>query len=58
MDIIGALWIIWLIVWIAAAFAVKPTQRREAAASRLIVSLAMLAGAVLLGVPRSLGHAF
>jgi protein-S-isoprenylcysteine O-methyltransferase Ste14 len=56
MKIIGALWIAWLIYWIASAWAVKEDRRKEAPASRLIHDAAMLAGAVLLGVPHLLGR--
>jgi protein-S-isoprenylcysteine O-methyltransferase Ste14 len=57
MRIIGALWIGWLIFWIAASLSVKQTQRRESRNSRLIHGVAMLVGAVLLGVPNILGRA-
>lgn len=57
MNLIGALWLIWLIAWIGAAGAVKPTLRKESRVSRLIHGTAMMMGAALLGVPHLLGHA-
>lgn len=55
MKIIGALWLIWLAIWIGAALSVKHTRRIESRMSRLIHGAAMLAGAVLLAMPNLLG---
>ena len=57
MKIIGALWLTWLAIWIVTAFRVKHTQRIESRGSRLVHDAAMLAGALLLAVPRILGPA-
>src|SRR5579862_4839552 len=58
MKIIGVLWLSWLLYWVVAARSAKQNQRQEPRASRLIHGAAMLIGAVLLGAPRILGHAF
>jgi protein-S-isoprenylcysteine O-methyltransferase Ste14 len=58
MFVIGTLWIVWLVIWIAAARVSKQTQRREALGSRFVHSAAMLIGGVVLGVPNILGRLF
>jgi F0F1-type ATP synthase membrane subunit c/vacuolar-type H+-ATPase subunit K len=53
--LVPALWVIWLIIWIAAARGTKATQRQEDVRSRLSHQVPLIAGAVLLGVPHILG---
>lgn len=55
--LVPALWVIWLIFWGVAAFGTKPAVRREDVGSRLAYSVPLVAGALLLGVPRILGPA-
>lgn len=55
--LIPALWLIWLIIWIVAAFRAKATQRQESFASRLTHYVPMAVGAVTLGWPHILGPA-
>src|SRR5579872_546739 len=54
-SLIPALWLIWLVFWIAAALGVKETQRHESAVSRLSHHIPFILGGVLLGWPRILG---
>lgn len=47
-DPITIAWLIWLVVWIGAAFRVKRVARRESTASRAAFWMPLLVGAVLL----------
>src|ERR1700686_2537488 len=49
---IGALWIIWMIGWIAAASDVKRTRWREPARTRALHAIPIVLCAVLLMAPR------
>ncbi len=42
------LWIVWVVVWLAAAFFSKPTLRREGLAGALVQRIVLLAGYLLL----------
>lgn len=54
-SLIPALWLLWLVFWIAAALGAKETQRQESAVSRLSHHIPFILGGVLLGWPRILG---
>jgi protein-S-isoprenylcysteine O-methyltransferase Ste14 len=52
--LIGFLWIVWLVVWTAAAFYVKRTRRREPFGAMLVERVPVVAGFVVLVAPRRL----
>jgi len=51
-TLIIALWVIWLIVWTSAAFAVKRTQRRERLGPTLVERVPVIAGFLVLVLSR------
>jgi len=53
--LVPAMWLAWIAYWAFAARAVKQTERIEDARSRLSHRLPLLAGAVIMTVPRLLG---
>jgi protein-S-isoprenylcysteine O-methyltransferase Ste14 len=55
--LIPALWIAWLVYWVAAARSAKETQRRESARSRATHYVPLILGGVMLGFPNVLGAA-
>lgn len=57
VALIPALWLIWIAIWILAAFGTKQTVRREGASSRLGHGVLVVAGALMLGKPYFLGPA-
>jgi Isoprenylcysteine carboxyl methyltransferase (ICMT) family len=52
-GLITFLWIAWLLYWLLSALNAKTTQRRESIVSRLTYVVPMLAGAWLIGAPRT-----
>jgi protein-S-isoprenylcysteine O-methyltransferase Ste14 len=61
-TLIAVLWIIWLVVWTAAAFFVKRTQRKEPLGTMLIERVPVVAGMLVLirphWLPPALHHRF
>jgi protein-S-isoprenylcysteine O-methyltransferase Ste14 len=53
---LGVLWLAWLAYWMAAARDVKPAQRQESHASRLVTIALIMPAAVLLAVPGARLH--
>jgi protein-S-isoprenylcysteine O-methyltransferase Ste14 len=53
-TLIIVLWIIWLVVWTAAAFFVKRTQRKEPLGTMLCERVPVIAGFLMLVLPRRL----
>jgi protein-S-isoprenylcysteine O-methyltransferase Ste14 len=51
-GLIAALWLIWLLYWIAAARDAKHTRRRESLASRATHLVPFALGGALLAIPR------
>jgi protein-S-isoprenylcysteine O-methyltransferase Ste14 len=51
-TLIVVLWVIWLVVWTAAAFFVKRTQRKEPLGAILYERVPVIAGAVMLVWPQ------
>jgi protein-S-isoprenylcysteine O-methyltransferase Ste14 len=50
-TVVGSLWLVWALYWLASAANVKATQRRESFASRSTHLAAMVLAAVLLSAP-------
>ncbi len=48
---IEVLWVGWMVVWLAASFTVKPTERREQAVSRVLTSAPLVICAALFVLP-------
>jgi protein-S-isoprenylcysteine O-methyltransferase Ste14 len=53
--LVPGLWLTWLVVWALWARNVKPTRRRESAASRATHIVPLALAAILLAVPRLAG---
>ncbi|HTW36994.1 MAG TPA: isoprenylcysteine carboxylmethyltransferase family protein [Steroidobacteraceae bacterium] len=51
-QLIGGLWLLWLIYWVIAALRTKPTREHEPAWARMLFLLVMLIVAVLLAAHR------
>ena len=51
-TLIIALWVVWVVVWTAAAFFVKRTRRRERLGPTIIERLPLLAGVWMLALAR------
>jgi protein-S-isoprenylcysteine O-methyltransferase Ste14 len=47
-QLIGGLWLLWLVFWIVAALRTKPTREREPAWQRMVLLIVLLVAAVLL----------
>src|SRR5579864_2992148 len=56
-SIIPTLWLLWIGYWAISARGTKPVERREDPRSRLVYTVPMLLGAVLLAVPHIAGPA-
>lgn len=56
-SIIPTLWLLWIGYWAISARGTKPAERREDPGSRLVYTVPMLLGAVLLAVPHIAGPA-
>ena len=48
-QLIGALWLAWLLYWVVSALRSKPTARRESPGSRLASVIPMVIGGLLIG---------
>ena len=61
-TLIVALWIVWLVVWTAAAFFVKRTQRKEPLRTMLVERVPVVVGMLMLirphWLPPALNHRF
>jgi protein-S-isoprenylcysteine O-methyltransferase Ste14 len=55
--LIPVLWLLWLAIWIVAAFGAKETRRRESLLSRLSYVVPMIVGGLVLGEPHAIGAA-
>ncbi|HWD59776.1 MAG TPA: isoprenylcysteine carboxylmethyltransferase family protein [Stellaceae bacterium] len=54
LYVTAALWAIWIVVWLAAAFGAKPTRWREPLGAAVLNRAPVLAGAVMLFAPQFL----
>jgi protein-S-isoprenylcysteine O-methyltransferase Ste14 len=53
--LVPALWLVWIVLWAAAALRTKQTVRSESSGSRLGYSILLVAGAIILAKPHILG---